>query len=192
MAPLIATGTESEGAARAVLFALAALSLAWAIQINTGALAPLAILWLTLALVAAAAGLALPPTPGPLHHPAETALTGVIAAGLCFQFAQLLRVPPGIYVRRGPDATYSVGLAVAAIASACFRVVPGEQAVRRAGPPAHAAADASSAGLEYQPAVRRPDGRRGTRREPPPHSGRRSRLCEQRRDDSHRGHHAPP
>ena len=104
------------------LFALAlipaAVALGHALEVSNGNLHPLSILFLTVALALAAAGLALPSHPWVERH-GEGAAAVLLAAGAAAQLSELLITPPGMYlwVSAQGYAPFFQGLAVMGVAA---------------------------------------------------------------------------
>jgi hypothetical protein len=95
----------------------AAIALGYAVQVANGNLAPDAILWLSVALVLALAGVFVPRV-APAERVCSVALPLLMAAGLAFQFSMLATHTPGIYLQLRDNRDflpYTIGLVVSAL-----------------------------------------------------------------------------
>ncbi len=103
--------------ARKISLAIAAVALGRALQVRNGFLSAEAIVWLTVAIAACVVGIAKIES---ASRVSEKALTGVLAAGLLFQFAQLCRRVPALYlhIEANGYAAFFLGIGCAAILTA--------------------------------------------------------------------------
>ena len=108
---------ESDPWTPAIALSISAIMLGHALQLSNGLFRPQALLWLTVAFIVAALGMAIPAIPK-IEALEDRPIMVVLGVGLAWQFRQLLTTRPAIYLRLTSSTTYLpfvTGLVVAAI-----------------------------------------------------------------------------
>jgi hypothetical protein len=114
--PRHGVGTDQHGILLASLFAAAALSLSYGLQVSDGMLQPDALLALTLCSAFTLAAFLVPPI-GRVEKLGERLPIWLLGAALALEFGLLLARPPGIYLQTGPPeyARFQFGVGIAAV-----------------------------------------------------------------------------
>jgi hypothetical protein len=103
-----------------ICFALSAIALGRALQINLGFYSADALWWLTAALIAATVGVVLHRAAPPVSRVSAGVLTALLVAGLAWQFYQLYTSKPGLYLREDASLTvFRGGIVAQAVCIAC-------------------------------------------------------------------------
>src|SRR5262249_53753381 len=103
-----------------VCFALSAIALGRALQINLGFYSEDALWWLTAALIASTVGVVLHRAAPPVSRVSAGVWTALLAAGLAWQFYQLYTSKPGLYLRDDASLTvFRTGIVAQAVCIAC-------------------------------------------------------------------------
>ena len=113
----VALARESDPWTTTLALSISVISLGHALQISNGLFRPQALLWLTVAFIVAAIGIAIPAIPE-IEALKDRPIICVLGVGLVWQFVQLLTARPGIYLRLTNSTTYLpfvIGLVVAAV-----------------------------------------------------------------------------
>src|SRR4051794_10161297 len=98
---------EADSGLSTLLAAVAAVSVAMAIQAANGNLEPSALVAVTVAILAILAGLVVPRFTHRLDRVPEGAAVAVLGLGLLWQFDRLVTSPPGMYLRLAPGLSYA-------------------------------------------------------------------------------------
>jgi len=103
-----------------VCFALSAIALGRALQINLGFYTPDALWWLTVAFISSAVGVVLHRSNSSVSRTSAVALSALLVAGIAWQFYQLYTTPPGLFMREGANlGVFRAGLVAQGVCIAC-------------------------------------------------------------------------
>ena len=89
-----------------VCFAVSAIALGRALQINLGFYNEVALWWLTVAFISSAVGIVLHRTASSVSRGSAVVVSALLVAGIAWQFYQLYTTRPGLYLR--DDASLAV------------------------------------------------------------------------------------
>src|SRR5262249_5432818 len=103
-----------------VCFAVSAIALGRAIQINLGFYTPDALWWLTLAFIASAIGILLHRATPAVSRPSALVLSALLVGGIAWQLCQLSSTVPGLYLRQGASlGVFRAGIVAQAVCIVC-------------------------------------------------------------------------
>jgi hypothetical protein len=103
-----------------VCFALSAIALGHALQINLGFYTPDALWWLTVAFISSAVGIVLHRTTSSVSRISAFVLSALLVAGIAWQLYQLYATRPGLYLRDDARlAVFRAGVVAQAVCIAC-------------------------------------------------------------------------
>jgi hypothetical protein len=103
-----------------VCFAVSAIALGRALQINLGFYNEVALWWLTVAFISSAVGIVLHRTASSVSRGSAVVVSALLVAGITWQFYQLYTTRPGLYLRDDASlAVFRSGLVAQAVCIAC-------------------------------------------------------------------------